>query len=227
MPLPGLSDALRLIVILDVDTARGRDLATLAADAASGGATMLQVRAKHMAARELAALVRRILSAAGDVPVTVNDRLDVALATGAHGCHLGQDDFPIDEARKIVPPGFWLGGSAGTPEEARRAARHGAHYLGIGPIAETGNKPDAGQAIGVEGFRRVREAAPGVPAVGIGGITAAFAPALIAAGAAGVAVIGAVLGAEDARKATRVLREAVEGDAPTHGRADAPRDEPQ
>lgn len=209
MSAPPLAEALRLIVILDAGVAGDRDLAALAALAARGGATMLQVRAKAAGAASLAGLVRGVRAAAGDLPVVVNDRLDVALATGAAGCHLGQDDFPIEAAREMVPPGFWLGGSAGNAEEARRAARAGAHYLGIGPIAETGSKADAGAAIGVAGFRAVHAAAPDLPAVAIGGVTAALVPALIGAGAAGVAVIRAVLDARDPLQATRALREAL------------------
>jgi len=204
-----LTEALRLVVILDEGVAGDRDLAALAVHAARGGATMLQVRAKAAAARDAAELTRRVM-AATPLPVVVNDRLDVALATGAAGCHLGQDDFPIDAARLIAPAGFWLGGSAGTADEARRAAAAGAHYLGIGPIATTASKADAGAAIGVEGFRRVHAAAPDVPAVAIGGVTPALVPALVSAGARGVAVIRAVLDAGDPEAATRTLREAVE-----------------
>jgi len=205
---PPLGDALRLVVILDAGVGGDRDLAEVASLAASGGATMLQVRAKDAAARDLADLVRRV-SAAAPLPVVVNDRLDVALATAAAGCHLGQDDFPIDVARTMVPAGFWLGGSAGTPEEARRAAAAGADYLGIGPVAATASKDDAGAAIGAEGFRRIHAAAPAVPAVAIGGVTAALVPALVAAGAAGVAVIRAVLDAPDPARAARELRAAL------------------
>ncbi len=170
---------------------------------------MLQVRGKPLSAHDLAQVVRQVIGIAGGVPVTVNDRLDVALATGAAGCHLGQDDLPIAEARRIAPPGFILGGSAGNEDEARHAATEGAQYLGIGPIHVTGNKVDAGSAIGAEGFARVRAAAPGLPAVAIGGVTAADVPALLEAGAAGVAVIGVVLGADDPEGATRGMREAL------------------
>jgi len=195
-------------VILDAGVAGGRDLAALGAQAAAGGATMLQVRAKDAPARELAAAVRRVM-AATPLPVVVNDRLDVALAAGAAGCHLGQDDFPIVEALAMTPAGFWLGGSAGTTDEATRAAAAGAHYLGIGAVAATASKADAGDAIGVEGFRRIHAAAPAVPAVAIGGITAALVPALMRAGASGVAVIRAVLDAPDPERAARELRAAV------------------
>ena len=212
MTRPPLADALRLVVILDTGVARERkaDLETLARRAAEGGATMLQVRAKRESAGDLADLARRVIGAAGGLPVIVNDRLDVAIAAGAAGCHLGQDDFPIADALRLAPPGFWLGGSAGTPEEARRAAAAGAHYLGIGPIAATASKADAGHAIGVEGFRAIHAAAPGVPAVAIGGVTAELIPDLLKAGAAGIAVIRAVVGAADPVAATRTLRAALD-----------------
>jgi thiamine-phosphate pyrophosphorylase len=202
--------ALRLVVILDTDAAAGRDLAGLAAAAVGGGATMLQLRAKRVDGRTAAGLAARILAAAGSVPFVVNDRLDVALAVGAAGCHLGQTDLPIDAARRLAPPGFLLGGSAVTIEEARRAADEGADYLGIGPIAATPSKADAAPPIGWDGFARIHAAVPHLPAVGIGGIDMALAAGARAAGAAGIAVIAAVLGAADPVAATRALRAAVE-----------------
>lgn len=204
-----LNAALRLMVILDDTAARGRDLAELGAAAVRGGATMLQVRARHLTAAALADLTRRVVASCA-VPVIVNDRLDVALAAGAAGCHLGQDDFPLADAKAMAPAGFLLGGSAGTADEARHATRAGAHYLGIGPIHATANKHDAGAAIGCDGFARVR-AATERPCVAIGGVTAADVTALLAAGAAGIAVISAVLAAPDAEQATRALRAAVSG----------------
>ncbi len=211
MTRPPLAGALRLVVILDAAVAREArvDLEHVARLAAEGGATMLQVRAKRQPAGDVADLTRRVIAAVPELPVLVNDRLDVAIAVGAAGCHLGQDDFPIAQALRITPPGFWLGGSGGSPEEAQRAAAAGAHYLGIGPIAATGSKADAGAAIGVAGFRTVHAAAPDVPGVAIGGVTADLVPALRAAGAAGVAVIRAVVAAADPLAATRALRAAL------------------
>jgi thiamine-phosphate pyrophosphorylase len=204
-PLPA---CLRLIVILDTDAAGARDLAALAAAAERGGATMLQVRAKRLPAGPLAALVRHVITATR-LPVVVNDRLDVAIAAGAAGCHLGQDDLPLPVARELAPAGFLLGGSAGSEAEGRRAAQGGAHYVGVGPIHGTGNKPDAGEAIGAAGLGRV-VAAGSPPAVAIGGVGAADVPAVVAAGAVGVAVIGAVLLADDPERATRALRTALD-----------------
>ena len=169
---------------------------------------MLQLRDKRSPPAIVADTARRIMAAANGVPLIINDRLDIALAVGAAGAHLGQDDFPIAEARAIAPAGFILGGSAGNPDEARIATRAGAHYLGVGPIHVTSNKADAGAAIGVEGFARVR-AATTLPCIAIGGVTAADVPALLGAGAAGIAVISAVLKAANPEHATRVLADAV------------------
>jgi thiamine-phosphate pyrophosphorylase len=200
----GLREALRLVVILDDVAAGGRDMAELAAAAVRGGATMLQVRGKQTAPGPLADITRRVMAAAGSIPVVVNDRLDVALAAGAAGCHLGQDDFPISEARGMVPAAFLLGGSAGTADEARHATRAGAHYLGVGPVRITGNKTDAGAAIGPGGFASVR-AATQLPCVAIGGIQPSDVGALLDAGAAGIAVIGAALNSLDVESAVRLL----------------------
>ena len=204
------TEALRLIVILDVAAAGDRDLASLAGLAAHAGATMLQVRSKTHGPGPLAALTRAVIAAAGPVPVVVNDRLDVALAAGAAGCHLGQDDLPIDTARRLAPAGFIFGGSAGTAEEAQRAVREGCDYLGIGPINVSPSKHDAGAAIGAAGFATIRAAAGATACVAIGGVQARDVPALMAAGASGVAVIGAALGAADVSAAVRELRNAVD-----------------
>ena len=203
-----LDASLRLIVILDTQVAAGRDLCALAGAAVAGGATMLQVRGKPLGARELADLSRRVMALAGGLPVAVNDRLDVALAVGAAGCHLGQSDLPIDVARRLAPAGFFIGGSAATADEARRAATEGADFLGIGPVVATPSKVDAGPGIGWGGFREALAAAPRVPAVAIGGIDAALAVEARAAGAAGVAVISAVVCAADPAAAARAIRAA-------------------
>ncbi len=205
-----LRQALRLVVILDQAAAGGRDLAALGRIAAGHGATMLQLRAKALPPAELAGAARHLRSAAPGIPLVVNDRLDVALATGAAGCHLGQEDLPLAVARRMVPAGFVLGGSAGSAAEARRALDEGCDYLGIGPVRTTSYKQDAGAAIGAAGFGAVRRTAPGVPCVAIGGVTAALVPALVAEGADGIAVIGAVLGSPDPEAATRALRAALD-----------------
>jgi thiamine-phosphate pyrophosphorylase len=206
-----LADRLRLMVITnDVVAARpGRDLVTICRAAVSGGATMIQVRLKRAAARETVQTTRALVQALS-VPVIVNDRLDVALIAGAAGCHLGQDDLPLAAARRIAPPGFIIGASVGSLEEARAAAAV-PDYWSIGPCFATGTKPDAGPPLLPDGFARLRRLAPkGMPVIGIGGITAANAGSLRGAGASGMAVVAAVFSAADPAAAASAVRAAFE-----------------
>ena len=185
------------MVLTDAALLKGRDAVDVCRRAVSGGATMIQARLKSAPARELAALARALVSAL-PVPVLVNDRVDVALAVGAAGAHLGQDDPPLDALRPRLPPGFILGLSVGSREEADRVAAWPADYWSVGPCFPTATKPDAGAPLGTAGFAALaRRAPPGVPVIAIGGITAERAAALAAADAAGVAVTAAVFGASD------------------------------
>lgn len=195
----------RVLVVTDPALLAGRDAMDVCRAAVQGGATAIEVRDKTAGPRDLAALTGSLVRGLS-VPVLVNDRLDVALATGAAGCHLGADDFPAAVARDLVPAGFLLGVSVGSPEEAVAVRGVAADYWGIGPCFPTGTKADAGPAIGPDGFARLRALAGAVPCVGIGGITEVTAPGVIAAGAAGVAVSRAVIGAADPRAAARRLR---------------------
>jgi thiamine-phosphate pyrophosphorylase len=209
-PAP-LRERLSVIVISDPDCGEGRDLVEVVRAGLAGGAPMIQLRAKEASAREMAGLARRLLAetrAAGAL-FLVNDRVDVALAVGADGAHIGADDLPLEAARAIVPRGFLLGRSVDSAAEAAAAARAGADYLGVGPVFATGSKSDAGPVVGLEGVRAACEAAGGVPVVGIGGIDAGNAAAVGEAGAAGVAVISAVMRAPDPRAAVERLLEGV------------------
>lgn len=165
---------------------------------------MVQVRLKHASSRELVE-VTRVLVGALPVPVVVNDRADVALAAGAAGVHLGVDDLPVAAVRAMAPPGFVIGASFGSAAELEHART--ADYVGIGPVHATDSKLDAGGAIGVGGFAALRKLVP-CPAVAIGGIGIADVAEVRAAGAVGVAVIRAVLGAADPERAARALRDA-------------------
>ncbi|PYO34965.1 MAG: thiamine phosphate synthase [Gemmatimonadetes bacterium] len=206
-----LLESLRLMVLTDAALLKGRDAVDVCRRAVSGGATMIQARLKSAPARELAALARALVSAL-PVPVLVNDRVDVALAVGAAGAHLGQDDPPLDALRPRLPPGFILGLSVGSREEADRVAAWPADYWSVGPCFPTATKPDAGAPLGTAGFAALaRRAPPGVPVIAIGGITAERAAALAAADAAGVAVTAAVFGASDPAAAARALRAAFDG----------------
>ena len=186
-----------------------RDLVAICRAAASGGATMIQVRLKRAAARETVQITRALVQAL-DLPVMVNDRLDVALIAGAAGCHLGRDDLPLAAARRIAPPGFILGASVGSPEEAEAVGK-APDYWSIGPCFATATKLDAGAPLGSEGFARLRALAPPeMPVIAIGGITAANAGSLRRAGATGVAVVSAVFSASDPAAAARAVRLGVE-----------------
>lgn len=172
---------------------------------AHGGATCIQLRVKDISARDLATLAIDLIRSVG-VPVIINDRADVAVAVGAAGVHLGADDIPVKAARAIAPDGFIIGASVGSNDEIPNAS--GADYVGIGPVFSTISKRDAGDAIGLAEFSRLA-AATGLPAVAIGGITAANAAAAVAAGAAGVASIAAVFGAIDPLAAAKEMATAI------------------
>ena len=196
------------MVLTDAVLLKGRDALDACARAVRGGATAVQVRLQGAPPREIAALARALVGALA-VPVLVNDRVDVALAAGAAGAHLGQADAPLVALRAQVPPEFLLGISVGSPAEAARVQPWPADYWSIGPCFATSHKPDAGPALGVVGFARLaRLAPPETPVVGIGGITAANAGAVRQAGASGVAVLGAIWEASDPEAAARALRSA-------------------
>ncbi len=207
----GRPQDLSLYILTDRRLAGDRPPAEVVAAALRGGATAVQLRDKTATTRELLRLGEALLAVTrpAGVPLIVNDRLDVALALDAEGVHLGQEDLPPDVARRLLGPEKILGVSADTVEEALEAQRTGADYLGVGDVFGTRSKPDAGAVIGLEGLRRVAQAVR-IPVVGIGGVTAQNAAAVIEAGAAGVAVLSAVMGAPDPEAAARALRAAVE-----------------
>jgi thiamine-phosphate pyrophosphorylase len=172
----------------------------LLVEAVRGGATLVQLRLKEVSPGELLALARRLMREVR-VPVIVNDRLDVALAAGAAGVHLGAEDFPIDRARRIVPPGFVIGASVGDPTEAAEATA--ADYWGIGPWRATGTKADAGPALGEDGFARLVRLAAGRPAIAIGAVRPEDVPLVRRAGGAGVAVVSGIFADPDPATAAR------------------------
>lgn len=193
------------MVLTDPALLKGRDAVDVCRRAAAGGATMIQLRWKGATPAVLADLARSLVAGL-TIPVLVNDRVDVALAAGAAGAHLGWDDLPLAAARAVSPPNFILGLSVGSPDEAARARALPADYWSVGPCFATSTKRDAGAPLGPDGFRRLAALAPrGVPVIGIGGITAATAGAIRHAGAAGVAVTAAVLGATDPRAAAAAV----------------------
>lgn len=205
-----LRDRLSLIVVADPTGAPGRPFVDVVREALKGGTPAIQLRAKSMTARETTELSRVLLreTRGAGALLFINDRIDVALAAGADGAHIGDDDIPLLAARAITPSGFLLGRSADSPEEAHTAASEGADYLGTGPVYTTQSKEDAGPAIGVAGLAAVAAATP-IPVVGIGGITRDTAEDVAACGAAGIAVIRAVMAAHDPAEEVRYLLERV------------------
>lgn len=174
--------------------------------ALAAGAPAVQLRAKGTSARELLASGRRLLEltrAAGAL-LFLNDRADVALALGADGVHVGPDDLPVSALRQAVPVDFLIGASADDPQVARRLVDEGADYIGCGTVYATATKPDAGDVIGLDGLGRVASAVA-VPVIAIGGITVERSAEVAATGAAGVAVVGAVMRAAEVEGTVRGL----------------------
>ena len=199
---------LRLYVVLDPAVAGGRSVVEIARQAIAGGATMLQLRDKRSPDRDVLASATAIsqLCRTESTPFIVNDRVDIAYACGADGVHLGHDDLPPAVARKLLGEDAIIGMSAGNLDELAAALPARPDYLGVGPMYATRTKNDAGAPVGPAMIRTLREAAPVIPLVGIGGITAENAAAVIAAGADGIAVVSAVVGAQNVEAATRALR---------------------
>lgn len=210
-PAPDLG----VYLVADPTATRGRALVDVVAAAARGGATIVQLRDKDgggramvEAARALVALLRPL-----GIPLVVNDRVDVAVAAGADGAHVGQSDLPAADARALLGPAAIVGVSATTAAEARAVDAAVADYVGAGPVFATGSKADADPPTGLDGLAAIRAATP-LPVVAIGGITIANAPSVIAAGADGVSVISAICGADDPEAAARALAAAVRSGRP-------------
>ncbi len=191
------------MLVTDDRLIAGRDIVALARAAERGGVTAIQLRLKSATPRELVAFVRDVVAVLA-IPVLVNDRPDVALAAGAAGVHLGSDDLPVSLARRIAPPGFVIGASVGSEDEAALAGD--ADYWGIGPWRETRTKSDAGTGLGTEGFTRLWRLSSGQPCMAIGSVMPADVQMVRSAGGAGVAVASGILGADDVESAARSYR---------------------
>jgi thiamine-phosphate pyrophosphorylase len=184
------------------------DLAKLAI---AGGADTIQFRQKGGTTREMirvAAEMQSLCRRAG-VAFIVNDRVDVAIASHADGVHLGQDDFPIPLARRLLGEEAIIGGSAGNMEEARKCLLEGADYIGFGPVYPTTSKDDAGPAGGIDLLKLVVKAVP-LPIIAIGGVSRDNTPEVMRAEAYGIAVISAVCCQQDPMEAARTLRRLLE-----------------
>ena len=199
----------KLYVIVDRDASRGIDLTEIASAAIRGGADALQLREKCATDAQVRRDAERLLplTRAAGVALIINDRIGVAGAVGADGVHLGQEDPPVAEARRLLGPGQLIGKSTHSLEQALAAEADGASYIGLGPVFPTPTKPDSG-SIGpgliAQVTARVR-----IPIVCIGGIELSTLPTVLGAGARCVAVVRAVCAAEDPEAAARALRQAL------------------
>src|SRR4051794_7122255 len=206
-----LRSALRLYLLADAGLAPADELARIVAQAIRGGVTAVQLRAKIATTLELLELARTLIGVCreANVPLIVNDRVDVALAAeadGAHVGHIGEEDLSPHDARRLLGPQAIVGVSVGTPQEAHMATSQGASYVSAGPMFATATKSNAGPAAGEALLRSVR-AATRVPLVVIGGITPLRSAGLFAAGADGVCVGAAILRAADPEAAARAFFE--------------------
>lgn len=209
---------LSLYLVLDPDLCGGLDgmLATTVA-AVESGVTVVQLRAPGWkkrqwldAARELKALL-----AATPVPLIINDQVDIALAVDADGVHVGQDDLPVAEVRRLIGPDKWLGLSISSRAELEAADLSGVDYLGIGPVFPTGSKLDAAPACGLAELAELVKLG-GLPTVAIGGIGLTNCGDVLRAGADGVAVVSAICGQHDPAAATQKLAQAIRAARPVY-----------
>jgi thiamine-phosphate pyrophosphorylase len=197
-------------LVTDRDLARGRTTLEIVAAAIRGGVSCIQLREKTCSTGEFIdeSLAIRSLLARHEIPLIINDRVDVALAVKADGIHLGQKDMPCSMARQLIPESMIVGISVESLDDAIAAQKDGADYLGVSPIYPTPTKTDTAQALGLEGLWSIRSEVD-LPLVGIGGLNADNAAAVIYNGADGVAVVSAIVAADDPEAATRDLIEIV------------------
>ena len=203
---------LRLNAIVDPERANGRSLVDLARMVVAGGATLIQLRDKYGSTRRMieeARAIHAVLAGTG-VPLVVNDRADVALAAGADGVHVGQDDMRVEDARRLLGPKAIIGLSIKTVAQANAAPIDQLDYVGVGGVYATTSKDNPNPPIGVAGLRDIaaafRARKRDLPIVGIAGIDASNAAPVIAAGADGVAVISGLSMKADPQAAARELR---------------------
>ena len=194
-----------IYLVTDDGCLQGRALIDCVREALEGGVTLVQYRAKTASSAEMyaEALQLKALCDSFNVPLIINDRLDIAMAVGAAGVHLGQDDLPCAAARKILGEDYLIGVSAHNPAEAKAALQSGADYLGCGAVFGTATKADV-QKLGTDGLAAICKA-KGLPVVGIGGVTADNYREVRAAGADGAAIVSGILAQPDIRATVKAI----------------------
>jgi thiamine-phosphate pyrophosphorylase len=210
-----MSVDLRLYAIVDPERSGGHDLADLARQLAAGGTTLVQLRDKRSDTRAMVERARAIKAALpADVPLLINDRVDVALAAGAAGVHVGQDDMAPKDARRLLGREAIIGLSIKSVEQAEAAPLEVLTYVAIGGVFTTTSKDNPDPPVGLAGLHKIssvfRRRAPKLPICAIAGIDAGNAAEVIAAGADGVSVISALSLAKEPAQAARSLREIVD-----------------
>lgn len=194
-----------IYLVTDDGCLQGRALIDCVRKALDGGVTLVQYRAKTASSAEMyaEALQLKALCDSFNVPLIINDRLDIAMAVGASGVHLGQDDLPCAAARKLLGEDYIIGVSAHNPAEAKAALQSGADYLGCGAVFGTATKADV-KKLGTDGLAAICKA-KGLPVVGIGGVTADNYREVRAAGADGAAIVSGILAQPDIRTTVRAI----------------------
>ena len=202
-----LRAALRLYLVTDQPSLKGRTLIDVVQAAVQGGVTCVQLREKHANSRDFYAQAVALMDLLTplSVPLIINDRLDIALACGAQGVHLGQSDLPVLAARRLLPPEVFIGWSVENLEDVAHSATLPLDYLGVSPVFATPTKTDTATPWGLEGLQRIR-ATTELPLVAIGGIHLGNATQLLQAGADSLAVVSAICSADDPRAASQQLR---------------------
>jgi thiamine-phosphate pyrophosphorylase len=205
----------RLHVISDFYIQQELSHAELAEQAIAGGADVIQFRQKRGGIRNKLIAARKVkaMCEAADVPLIINDHMNIAQALSA-GVHLGQDDFPIDEARRILGEQAIIGATATTAEQAHRAYEEGADYIGFGPVFTTQTKFNRASIKGLEGLAAACEAVP-IPVIAIAGITSDRVQPALEAGAHGVAVLSAIATADYPQRAAARIRAAIDNVVPS------------
>lgn len=196
-----------LYLITDRELSMGRHYLSIVESAVKGGVSCVQLREKKCSTLEFIeqALILKVFLKSQNIMLIINDRLDVAQAIGADGIHLGQKDMPLSMAKKIVGDSMVIGISAECLDDAVRAEKEGADYIGVGPVYFTGTKTDIGPPLGLEGLIQIRKTVK-IPIIAIGGLNHTNAEAVIRSGVDGIAVVSAIVSAEDPEKAARKLK---------------------
>lgn len=199
-----------LYLVTDRDLSCGRSTVEVVEAAVAGGVSCVQLREKHCSTREFITHARALkpFLKSKQIPLIINDRLDVALAVEADGLHLGQEDMTISDARTISGTSLIIGISAESVDDAIRAEKEGADYIGISPVFATPTKTDTSPPLGLEGVKTIRKMIA-IPIVGIGGINRHNALSVINAGADGIAVVSAIVGAKNPKDAAFELKSIV------------------